>query len=45
VGQAAVVLRQDDGIDRLVAFMVLERGAAIDRATLRADLREQLPPT
>ena len=43
VGQAAVVLRQDDGIDRLVAFMVLERGAAIDRATLRADLREQLP--
>ncbi|HEX2725458.1 MAG TPA: amino acid adenylation domain-containing protein, partial [Beijerinckiaceae bacterium] len=44
VGQAAVVLRRDEGIDRLVAFLVLERGAALDRATLRADLREQLPP-
>jgi non-ribosomal peptide synthetase-like protein len=43
VGQAAVVLRRDQGIDRLVAFLVLERGAALDRATLRADLREQLP--
>ena len=44
VAQAAVVLRQDEGMDRLVAFLVLERGAALDRATLRADLREQLPP-
>lgn len=44
IAQAAVVLRQDEGMDRLVAFLVNERGAAIDRATLRADLREQLPP-
>lgn len=44
VGQAAVVLRQDDGIDRLVAFVVLEAGKPLDRATLRADLREELPP-
>jgi non-ribosomal peptide synthetase-like protein len=44
VGQAAVVLRQDEGIDRLVAFLVLEPGAPLDRATIRSDLREQLPP-
>jgi non-ribosomal peptide synthetase-like protein len=42
IGQA-VVLRQDNGIDALVAFLVIERGAALDRATLRADLRDQLP--
>jgi non-ribosomal peptide synthetase-like protein len=44
VAQAAVVLRQDEGIDRLVAFLVLEPGRPLDRATLRADLREELPP-
>ena len=44
VGQAAVIMRQDEGIDRLVAFLVLEPGAPLDRATIRADLREQLPP-
>jgi non-ribosomal peptide synthetase-like protein len=44
IGQAAVILRQDDGIDRLVAFLVLEDGAALDRASLRGDLRGQLPP-
>src|SRR4029453_1126681 len=44
VAQAAVVLRQDEGVDRLVAFLVLEREAAVDRATLRADLRDELPP-
>ncbi|HVL74247.1 MAG TPA: Pls/PosA family non-ribosomal peptide synthetase [Beijerinckiaceae bacterium] len=44
VSQAAVVLRQDDGIDRLVAFLVLAPGRALDRATIRADLRDQLPP-
>jgi non-ribosomal peptide synthetase-like protein len=44
VSQAAAVLRQDDGIDRLVAFLVLAPGRALDRATIRADLRDQLPP-
>ncbi len=44
VAQAAVVLRQDDGIDRLVAFLVGEAGRTVDKARLRADLRDQLPP-
>ena len=48
VGQAAVVLRNDDGLDQLVAFMVPERGAAasggLDPVRLRAQLRESLPP-
>src|SRR3954452_9994720 len=44
VAQAAVVLRQDEGMDRLVAFLVPDRGAEIDRKALRSSLREQLPP-
>ncbi|OYX12055.1 MAG: peptide synthetase, partial [Rhizobiales bacterium 32-66-8] len=44
LSQATVVLRRDDGIDRLVAFLVLESGAVLDRAGLRAALRETLPP-
>ncbi|HYF56930.1 MAG TPA: amino acid adenylation domain-containing protein, partial [Salinarimonas sp.] len=43
VGQAAVVLRQDEGIDRLVAFLV-PGGGGLDKSRLRRDLREQLPP-
>ncbi|MCU4177925.1 Pls/PosA family non-ribosomal peptide synthetase [Bosea sp. BH3] len=44
VAQAAVVLRSDDGIERLVAFVVAELGVAVDGAALRASLRDQLPP-
>jgi non-ribosomal peptide synthetase-like protein len=44
VAQAAVVMRADEGVDRLVAFVVMERGIPIDRAGLRGDLREKLPP-
>jgi non-ribosomal peptide synthetase-like protein len=44
VNQAAVVLRQDDGIERLVAFIVGEPGVAVDGACLRAALRDKLPP-
>lgn len=44
VNQAAVVLRQDDGIERLVAFVVGEPGVAVDGAALRAALRDKLPP-
>ncbi|GJD53557.1 D-alanine--D-alanyl carrier protein ligase [Methylobacterium crusticola] len=44
VAQAAVVLRQDEGVDRLVAFVVPERGAEIERAALRAGLAETMPP-
>ncbi len=47
VAQAAVVLRTDDGLDQLVAFLVAERGtdpAALDPKVLRAALRAELPP-
>ncbi|GJD97120.1 Pls/PosA family non-ribosomal peptide synthetase [Methylobacterium iners] len=44
INQAAVVLRQDDGVDRLVAFLVPERGAEIDRGGLRQTLAGQMPP-
>ncbi|RYG53524.1 hypothetical protein EON80_32620, partial [bacterium] len=45
VAQAAVVLRSDDGIERLVAFVVPEPGVAVDGPALRAALREKLPDT
>ncbi|MGG2352378.1 peptide synthetase, partial [Salmonella enterica] len=44
IANAAVVMRRDDDIDRLVAFVVPEPGAELDRPALRAKLREQLPP-
>jgi len=44
VNQAAVVLRTDDEIERLVAFVVAEPGIAVDGAALRAALRDKLPP-
>jgi non-ribosomal peptide synthetase-like protein len=45
VGQAAVVLRNDDGMDQLVAFLVPEGGnsAVLEPKVLRAKLRETLP--
>lgn len=43
VAHAAVVLRNDDGMDRLVAFLVPASGAAPDVRALRAALRETLP--
>jgi non-ribosomal peptide synthetase-like protein len=43
VAQAAVVLRHEDGADRLVAFVVAQAGAQIDRSTLQAALKPQLP--
>ncbi|WP_244593129.1 Pls/PosA family non-ribosomal peptide synthetase [Rhodoblastus acidophilus] len=44
VKQAAVVLRQDDGLDQLVAFLVRENDAPLDPKALRAGLRATLPP-
>ncbi|UMY16363.1 amino acid adenylation domain-containing protein [Methylobacterium organophilum] len=44
INQAAVVLRQDDGVDRLVAFLVPERGAALDLPALRRTLAREMPP-
>jgi non-ribosomal peptide synthetase-like protein len=44
VSQAAVVLRNDDGLDQLVAFLVAKKGATLEAKQLRAELREVLPP-
>lgn len=44
VGTVAVVLRQEDGIDQLIAFIVPESGADVAPAALRAALGERLPP-
>lgn len=43
VAQAAVVMRHEDGADRLVAFLVPQAGFTLDRIALRAALREQVP--
>ncbi|MBC7501003.1 MAG: amino acid adenylation domain-containing protein [Herminiimonas sp.] len=42
VGTVAVLLRQDDGIDLLVAYLV--HSGELDRPTLRQALAAQLPP-
>ncbi|MES2018362.1 MAG: Pls/PosA family non-ribosomal peptide synthetase [Pseudomonadota bacterium] len=44
VGTVAVLLRNDDGIDQLVAYLVPAGDAAIEAATLRHALGEHLPP-
>jgi non-ribosomal peptide synthetase-like protein len=47
VGTVAVLLRKDDGIDRLVAYLVASNSAseqALAPATLRAALSSRLPP-
>ena len=46
VGTAAVILRKDDGIDQLIAFIVAENstaGGALSGAALRAALAHRLP--
>ncbi|MFJ2986747.1 Pls/PosA family non-ribosomal peptide synthetase [Collimonas sp. NPDC087041] len=44
VGTVAVVLRQEDGIDQLIAFIVPESGAEVSPAKLRTALGESLQP-
>jgi amino acid adenylation domain-containing protein len=44
VGTAAVLLRKDDGIDQLVAYLVPEAGAALEARALRQALAAVLPP-
>ena len=43
VAQAAVVLRQDAGVEKLVAFLLARTGAGPDAKALRASLARQLP--
>lgn len=43
IGTVAVVLRQEEGIDQLIAFIVAENGVTIASAALRAALAESLP--
>ena len=40
---AAVTLRKEDGIERLVAFVVPQQGSDLDEAALLQGLRERLP--
>jgi len=44
ISHAAVVLRTEDGIDQLVAFVIAEGGANLDAKELRAHLKDCLPP-
>ena len=44
VGTVAVLLRQDAGIDQLIAFIVAEIDTVLSTATLRAALTQMLPP-
>ncbi|MYM39357.1 Pls/PosA family non-ribosomal peptide synthetase [Duganella qianjiadongensis] len=44
VGTVAVLLRKDDGIDQLVAYLVTEAGATVAPRSLRAALASALPP-
>jgi non-ribosomal peptide synthetase-like protein len=44
VGTAAVVLRQDDGIDQLVAYLVADSGEQLSTAALRGALSATLAP-
>ncbi|MGV7206954.1 Pls/PosA family non-ribosomal peptide synthetase [Oxalobacteraceae bacterium A2-2] len=44
VGTVAVLLRKDDGIDQLVAYLVAEGGGELDPRALRHALAEKLPP-
>lgn len=43
IAQAAVVMRHDNGIDRLVAFLVLENAEFLDSNDVRMRLKDQLP--
>ena len=43
IAAAAVVLRQEEGIDQLIAFIVLEGGVTLSTARIRAALAESLP--
>jgi non-ribosomal peptide synthetase-like protein len=43
VGTVAVILRQEDGLDQLIAFIVPEGVAGISAATLRTALASTLP--
>ncbi len=44
VGTVAVILRQEEGIDQLIAFIVPEAGASLSASTLRTALAAVLPP-
>jgi non-ribosomal peptide synthetase-like protein len=43
IGTVAVVLRQQEGIDQLIAFIVFEAGVTLGSSALRAALAESLP--
>jgi non-ribosomal peptide synthetase-like protein len=44
VGTVAVLLRKDDGIDQVVAYLVAEGGVVLEPRAMRAALAARLPP-
>lgn len=44
VEHSAVILRNEHGLDTLIAFVALRKTSSLDIAALRADLRKRLPP-
>ncbi|MFZ3126995.1 MAG: amino acid adenylation domain-containing protein, partial [Rhodoferax sp.] len=44
IGTVAVILRQEEGIDQLIAFFVPDGSTAVSGAALRTALAELLPP-
>ncbi len=44
VEHAAVILRNEAGLDTLIAFVAPSKSASLDKAELRAALRKRLPP-
>ena len=44
IGTAAVLLRHDDGVERLVAYLVADSNLPPDSGQLRSALAESLPP-
>jgi len=44
ISTAAVILRHDDGIERLIAYIITEDGDSPAQTSLRATLAESLPP-
>ncbi|AXS78719.1 Pls/PosA family non-ribosomal peptide synthetase [Dechloromonas sp. HYN0024] len=44
VGTAAVILRQDEGIERLVAYLIVDDRETITGPALRSELAKILPP-
>ena len=43
IGTAAVVVKNDTGVDQLIAFVVMDAAASLDVPTVRSALKKQMP--